>query len=419
MLLSVYGRYREAGCPNDSRVSELDPIAAAIDGPPPRVLSFVASFPPYFSGTGAVALNNAIQLRDGGFQVRIVTPSLDEPLHTEIEGIPVIRRQLAFRLGLAGLFKRLDDLGDFDILHLHAPFVGGGDQAVDLAVGSAKPMIVTYQQDLLGRGLKGLAFAVYTKLRLRALLSVSSAIIVPSMDYARESVLSQELLSSRRLVEIPNGVDTKHFTPGTPKRKLPLTITPEEQKRTFLFVGALDRPHYFKGVDILLRAAKIIETTGVRIVIVGDGDMRSSYELLAKKLGITNRVFFAGRVSPELLPDYYRSTICTVLPSINMGEVFGITLLEAMASGKPTIATTLPGVRTVVDNGLTGLLVPPSDVESLAEAMITILSPRLAEEMGREGRLKAVAKYDWAKIGFLLRSLCRGVLSRDASMSSA
>ena len=377
---------------------------------PQRVLAVVSAFPPYFSGTGQVALNNAIQLTKGGFRVRVLTPMYDGPADGLVEGIPVIRRRLVLKLGLAGLFSRLKDL-NFDALHIHAPFIGGSDQATQLAKRLAKPVVVTYQQDLLGTGARGAAFAFYTRLCLPRVLASAEAVIVPSLDYAQRSILFESLSARNRLVEIPNGVDTERFTPGPPMGRLAVPIKAEERSRTFLFVGALDRAHYFKGVEVLFRALKRIGATGASLIVVGDGDMRLYYESLAKKLGVESKIAFAGSVPRDMLPDFYRTTACTVLPSINRGEVFGITLLEAMACGRSTIATSLPGVRTVVDDGTTGLLVPPSDVDSLADAMLTIISSGRAEEMGLNGRQKAVARYDWAMIGLKLQHLFREVLS--------
>jgi phosphatidylinositol alpha-mannosyltransferase len=88
-----------------------------------------------------------------------------------------------------------------------------------------------------------------------------------------------------------------------------------------------------------------------------------------------------------------------VLPSTTMGEAFGVVLLEAMASGKPVIASNLPGVRSVVSDGQDGLLVQPGDASALSQAMGRLLGdPQLRQHMGQQGRRKVEAQYAWPRI---------------------
>jgi len=378
-----------------------------------RVLQVVAAFPPYYSGTGTVALHNSIELAKRGYKVCIATPAHNSPSVYERQGVEVHSLQMLFRIGLAGIFAGTGRLCEFDVLHLHLPFLLGGEQAMAMALRRKTPAIVTYHQDLNGRGLVGPIFGAYSRASLSRLLERAAAIVVPTLDFARHSRLSDKLFASQRIVEIPNGVDTNFYLPGPPRRTLPVPWTPTDISRSFLFVGALDRAHYFKGVDVLLHAVAQMDSSDGRLIIIGDGDLRYRYQRLALKLGISHRVYFSGTVSPEVLPDYYRATLCTVLPSVNSGEIFGIVLLEAMACGRPTIATNLPGVRTVVDHKQSGLLVPPGDMDALADAMESLLrSPvTVTDRMGKKGREKAVKRYDWSVIGNSLHRLYAEVLT--------
>jgi len=144
--------------------------------------------------------------------------------------------------------------------------------------------------------------------------------------------------------------------------------------------------------------------TESKLLIVGDGDLRHFYEAAAQEMGLGDRVLFAGRVPLERLPDYYKATACTILPSTSV-EMFGMVLVEAMACGKPTIATDLPGVRTVVDHERTGLLVRPSNPLALASAMDRMLSGDIAREFGLRGRQKVLEKYDRVRMGKELAAL--------------
>jgi glycosyltransferase involved in cell wall biosynthesis len=98
---------------------------------------------------------------------------------------------------------------------------------------------------------------------------------------------------------------------------------------------------------VLLEALARIADPCVKAVIVGDGDLRPQFKARAAALDLAGRAIFAGRAAQAELPAYYALCDALVLPSITMGEAFGIVLLEAMACAKPVIASDLPSVRTV------------------------------------------------------------------------
>ena len=165
-------------------------------------------------------------------------------------------------------------------------------------------------------------------------------------------------------------------------------------------MGGLDKAHYFKGVDVLIKALPMLHVTCYILHVVGDGDLRSEYERLATRLGIADKVNFISKVPNNDLPKYYQQCDVFVLPSINQGEAFGMVLLEAMACGKPVIASRLPGVRSVFKNGKQGLLVEPGNAADLAEKIEIILGDNdLAKKMGGEGRMLIEEKYIWNKAG--------------------
>jgi glycosyltransferase involved in cell wall biosynthesis len=177
--------------------------------------------------------------------------------------------------------------------------------------------------------------------------------------------------------------------------------------KTILFVGGLDRAHYFKGLEILLQAAAGLadrfgggKVFDWRLLIIGDGELKPRYEKIAVDSGIADRVEFCGAAGYDELPGYYRRADLVVLPSVTRGEAFGLVLLEAMASGIPVIASGLPGVRKVFKDGVQGFLIEPGDARDLAEKIGRILSDDgLREKMGRAGRKLTEEKYDRKKIG--------------------
>ena len=141
-----------------------------------------------------------------------------------------------------------------------------------------------------------------------------------------------------------------------------------------------------KGLDILLKAsAKVIKTVGkVRLIIVGGGPLEGMCKQLARDLNIENQVIFTGFL--EEFPSKILAS-SDIYVSASNSESFGIVYAEAMAFGVPVVATNVGGIPEVVQNQVTGLLVPPKDENALAQAITTLLTnQQLRKEMGVAGK---------------------------------
>jgi glycosyltransferase involved in cell wall biosynthesis len=154
-----------------------------------------------------------------------------------------------------------------------------------------------------------------------------------------------------------------------------------------------------KGVSVLLRAMAALQKDGndphCQLLIVGDGPARASLEALSRQLGLSERTVFAGtrRDIPRILPllDLF------VLPSLYEG--FGIAILEAMAAGKPVVATAVGGIPEFVVPGDTGLLVEPGKAAALAEAIGSLMrDPAKARRMGMRGRERVLAGFQMSTV---------------------
>ncbi len=155
---------------------------------------------------------------------------------------------------------------------------------------------------------------------------------------------------------IPNGVDEDFFTPG-PSRGGPFT---------FLTVGAIEVQ---KGIDVLVAAAAQMQSQAgreARFRIVGEGKLRGEYERLARERGLASRVEWLGALPRESVRDEMRACDAFVLPSRH--ESFGVVYAEALACGKPVLATRCGGPEDIVEEG-DGVLVPVGDVEATARAL--------------------------------------------------
>jgi glycosyltransferase involved in cell wall biosynthesis len=216
-----------------------------------------------------------------------------------------------------------------------------------------------------------------------------------------------------RLEEIPNGVDVERFNPTLDGRlvKARYGIDPEAG-HVLVFVGAMDRAHHPKsGVTVLLEAVASLRDRSLTVLLVGGGDMIGEYAALARAIGIAERTHFVGRVGSDELGRYYAAADVVVQPS-QLFETFGMVAIEAMACGRPVIASDLPGARRVVSDAGGGLLAKPGDVGDLA-AKIGALTrdPALRGRLGSAGRAAVEARYPWGRIGLMLDRAYREALA--------
>ncbi len=155
-----------------------------------------------------------------------------------------------------------------------------------------------------------------------------------------------------------------------------------------LFVGRLARE---KNLPNLLRAASLVvkRFPDTLFLIVGDGPERKRLEHLAKELEIEKNVVFEGMVEYDSLPAYYRACDIFVLPSDHEG--WGLVLVEAMAAGKPVVTTDVGLAGEVVEDGVTGIVVPRRNERELAEAIVRLIEDgELREKIGEEAKRRVL-----------------------------
>jgi phosphatidylinositol alpha-mannosyltransferase len=188
---------------------------------------------------------------------------------------------------------------------------------------------------------------------------------------------------------VPNGIDVQRFREAAPLPEF------RDGMLNILFVGRLE---YRKGLGYLLRAYEQLKPLypNLRLIIAGDGPLRRWYgNFLARKQ--LPDVIMAGYVPADQLPDYYAS--CDIFCSPATGdESFGIVLLEAMAAGRPIVATNIDGFRGVVSHGREALLVDRKSKRQLAYALETLINgPQIRQQLARAGQ-QTVQQYDWEHV---------------------
>ena len=220
-------------------------------------------------------------------------------------------------------------------------------------------------------------------------MSVADGIVV-STDEERQDIIRHYDAPPRNIHVIPAGVNLKTFQPvDRDAARAELGI---KEERVILYVGRIEP---LKGIDILLRAVPMLEYgQGLRVLVVG-GNPDNDVELdrlksLTVELGIGDLVTFTGSVPQSVLPTYYSAADVFVLPSHS--ESFGLAPLEAMACGTPVVVSRVGGMKTFVNSGENGYLVPWRCPESFAQRLDVLLAnPDLREAMGQAARKKALS----------------------------
>lgn len=162
-------------------------------------------------------------------------------------------------------------------------------------------------------------------------------------------------------------------------------------------------PH--KGQDMGIRALSMLarDFPGLRYIMVGEGHDEQRLRALAKELGVSDRVGFVGAMRDDELPEAYATSTVYLGASrvdkeINV-EGFGISFLEAGASGVPSVAGDSGGVRSAVRDGETGIVVPPTDPDAITDAIRSLLlNPERRQQMGRAARHAVETHYNWDRV---------------------
>lgn len=317
-----------------------------------------------------------------GHEVAVVVCALGRQGSVAVEGgVTVVRtgrlatvRSMPLSLSFKGALR---DRGA-EVVHVHSPFPLGEQAATGLKRDVA--LVVTHHADVVKQKL---LLKFYTPLYKRFLRRVDR-IIVTSEAYGRSSPWLQA--HGDKLRAVPLGIESATFKPANGNKGDVVEL---------LFAGKL---RYYKGLDDLLEALEGLK--GVRLNIVGDGPMRQKLEGQAAELKLTDRVNFLGEVADDELPGLYQRARLFVLPANCRAEAFGTVLLEAMASGLPCVSTELAtGTSWVVQDGVTGMVVPPRNPAALAEAITSLLSdPERLRSMGDAGRQRVLDTFTTDKM---------------------
>lgn len=384
---------------------------------PKRVLFVTPTYPDRPGGVrGTFIKDLADELVRRGIAVDVLTPRIfeDSPAVEETDGVNItrfsfrseqkiladyssipVKLMLSYmRCGIRALRRALRE-GEYDILHGHWAIPTGLMAALGRRHRGIPLVISTHGSDLLVWGMKpGLKSLLRWTLRQAQVCTANSE---PLLNLTTE-------LGGRTVPEsliFETGVDIAQFHPALDIAEAREAAGFEGTDLHVLFVGNLIGR---KGIDLALQALSQLDTSESRVkfIIVGGGKERDALGDQAERLGVASQVQFVGPLSHDQLPPYFRACDVFLLPSRSEG--MGIVLLEAAASGKPAIGTSVGGIPTIIRSGETGLIVPPEDSDALALALAQLLRDKeMRLRMGQQARQLAEREYSRdAQVGKLL-----------------
>jgi glycosyltransferase involved in cell wall biosynthesis len=354
-----------------------------------------------------------------GHRVTVVTPGNSSmPLRDSFDGVDVVRFPLELpvdltygrvaqsRVNVMGKVARLAVMSHYleaqhrstvavarehgaDVIHAHWA-IPTGPAAVTAARRLKLPSVITmHGGDVYVNPEQGYDFPTrwYVRPALRWTLRSAGALTAITDDCRQHALRAGAPDASIHLVF--NGTDLRRFSPGPAESRIDPRFGP-----TMIFACRQLFPR--KGIRFLIEAAAELKPRfpDLKVVVAGDGFERPDLVALAERLGIARDVTFLGWVANAELPPYYRAAALSVIPSLEEG--FGIPAAEAMGCETPVVASDAGGLPEVVENGVTGLIVPRGDSHALADAIGSLLAdPVRRELMGRSGRARALRLFDW------------------------
>lgn len=320
-----------------------------------------------------------------GVTVRVLISPPDHCKITEFR--PLENVKISRLSGFNGKIRFKIKEEKFDLIHAHCASKASAI-AMGLSLMLKKPYIVTsHCADLFSMDISRAVAKIFLH-EANELIAVSR--------YTAKKLSKFAEVSPAKIHIIPNGVDVHTFNPLADGNKIRRKYS-LKNKKIILYAGRL-APE--KGVYYLLKAFPIIarKVPQARLLIAGRGSLEKILHSFIKQRKLEQLITYVGYVSEHDLPNIYAAADVFVLPSI-WEEGFGMTMLEAMATGKPVIATNVGGIPEIIDNQRTGILVEPRDPIRLASAIISIIKDEgFAKEIGKNARQIVEKKFEWRLI---------------------
>jgi glycosyltransferase involved in cell wall biosynthesis len=342
-------------------------------------------------------------LAPGEESMEYLADELDVPLTR----VPALQRELSPHRDATAIRELVRTLRSErpDVLHTHTAKAGGVGRVAALLARPRPPVIVhTYHGHVL-RGYFGRAKETFYRRLERLLARVTSRLIAVSPE-VRNDLVELGIAPAARFAVIPYGFDLSTRVGGAGTR---IRAELGAGEKTFV-VGWTGRLTAIKRPLDLVRVLAALVARGVDalLCIVGDGPDRAGVERLARELGVDARCKLVGYQSE--LPPWYAAFDAFCLTSANEGTP--VAAIEALAAGRPVVATRAGGTEAVVDDGESGFLVPVGDVDALAGRLAELAAdPALRERLGRRGAELMRERFDLGRMVEDVERLYRRLLT--------
>ncbi len=355
-----------------------------------KIVQVVAYYPPHLGGMENVAREISERLAKKGHQVEVFTSDIGckkgKLRSTKNLKIHYLKSwEFAHSAIIPSLFFKLLKISKDSVIHVHVAQIMIPEIVYLVSKIKSIPYIAHIHADVGPSGKMGFLLPLYKNIFLKIVLKNATKIVVPSKDYV-DLISRKYSVSDTKIYQVPNGVDRNPIKIPSAKLHTPIRL---------LYVGRFTKE---KNIPLLIRSLQILLETrhlNIELHLVGEGEELKNIKRYIKSLNLENRVLLHGVLQGNKLIEKYKNSDIFVLTSSS--ESFGLVLLEAMASGLPIVSSNIPGVRNIINNGETGLLVTltPENISSAIENIIS--DSKLREKLIEKG-LDEVKKYNWNKI---------------------
>jgi glycosyltransferase involved in cell wall biosynthesis len=361
----------------------------------------------------------ARELDEIGYQTMLVAGTVSEgegsmeyaarSVGIEPRHIPSLQREISPLVDSVAVARVLRLIRDFrpEILHTHTAKAGAVGRAAAMLAGPARPKVVlhTFHGHVL-RGYFGTAKTEAFRRLERALAKRSDALIAVSPQ-VRDDLVRLGVAPEAKIAVVRLGLDLEARVRAAPGARDALRAELGVGEDRFL-IGWLGRMTEIKRIDLLLEAFARLDGRS-ELLLAGDGPLRTRMKGLAADLGVGDRVHFAGFRAD--VADVYAAADAIALSSANEGTP--VTMIEALAAGRPVVSTDVGGVGDVVTEGKNGFLVPYGDVELFADRLRRLQGDeQLRAVMGDHGSAEMVERYSVPRLVRDIDELYRALLQQ-------